>query len=487
MPVFPGESSDRLMRVVWSGDPHDAATRIEALDRALSAMRADIVIPNYLPEAFAASLLGRAHGRRTLGVCHSRDAWYLELFENAGPALDGAWAVSDECRRLIATTLSDDALTLSAPYGTRIPATAPALAPISGSTSPIRLLYLGRLDSMQKRVSRLVAVVASLETLGVPFTLTIAGDGPERPVLERAFRGNDHVRMLGAVDASKTPRLLEESHCLVLVSAYEGTPLAAVEALALGRPLLITDGCGGVCDAVREHECGIVVAQRDPEAMAQAIARLARDPRLLGTMAHNAYVCAKERFDFDTHATRLDSFVDTLLMRETVVERKHWESLVACAGLAAKRGRDDLPADALERYRYRLDPNGRLGDMRGVRARPRMGERLLRDAIDELSDLGASRIGIFPAGRHSERVGSVAEGDSRIVCFIDEAPCVEVLYDKPVRTPGDALERGLDAVVISSDQYEGILEDRARAWAGERPVRTLYVPIRIAMDERARS
>lgn len=486
MRAFPGEGSGRVQRLAWSGDPHNVARRIETLDAALTNANADVVIPNYVPEAFAASLLGRPLGRRTLGICHSRDAWYLELFENAGLVIDGAWSVSNECADLIACTLPTNLPTLCAPYGTHLPAHVPELPMLQAPGEPIRLLYLGRIESMQKRVGRLVDLVRSLDTRRVNFEFTIVGDGPEFAQLDKMIGTHERVHLRGAVSPSETPRLVERSDCLVLVSAYEGNPLAAIEALALGRPLLLTDGCGGACDAVRSHGCGVIVEQSNIHDMSAFCAQLANEPSRLEQLSLAARSCADSRFSFDAHIEQLELLLDEMRVKPQRVRTTEWEALLACASLGAQRGYDDLALDVRARWRNRLDPSGMLNLNLDVRRVPRMGARLLREAIDELIDEGFNRIGIFPAGRHSRRIGDVVKGNSNIICFIDDDPSSSTLFEKPVLTPSDALDMTIDSIVVSSDQYEHALEERARSWAGDRPVRTLYVPVRISAPRASR-
>src|SRR5690606_28013656 len=72
------------------------------------------------------------------------------------------------------------------PYGVPLP---PALRPDDRSQfTPLRILYLGRLDQEQKRVRLLPLIQQRLIELGVPAVWTIAGDGPERSFLASTMR-----------------------------------------------------------------------------------------------------------------------------------------------------------------------------------------------------------------------------------------------------------------------------------------------------------
>jgi glycosyltransferase involved in cell wall biosynthesis/ribosomal protein S18 acetylase RimI-like enzyme len=90
--------------------------------------------------------------------------------------------------------------------------------------------------------------------------------------------------------------LLAATDVFVLPSHREGLPLSAVEAAAMGRPLVLTDirGCREVVDNGRD---GLLVPVRDPEALAAAITRLLRDPDLRARLGEAARRRAAERFD----------------------------------------------------------------------------------------------------------------------------------------------------------------------------------------------
>ena len=81
----------------------------------------------------------------------------------------------------------------------------------------------------------------------------------------------------------------------VLASKYEGYPIAVMEALSAGLPVVSTD-VGGVPETVAEGVEGYLVPPDDPESLAAALLRMARDPEARARMA-KAAVEAGQRFD----------------------------------------------------------------------------------------------------------------------------------------------------------------------------------------------
>ncbi|MEU4804216.1 glycosyltransferase [Actinosynnema sp. NPDC023587] len=122
----------------------------------------------------------------------------------------------------------------------------------------------------QKRHDVLLAAWARI---GGGAELWLAGDGSLRPALERTAAGMAGVRFLG--NRPDVPDLLAAADVTVLTSDWEGMPIAVLESLAAGRPVVATD-VDGVGQALAGGG-GLVVPPRDPEATAEALRSLLFD------------------------------------------------------------------------------------------------------------------------------------------------------------------------------------------------------------------
>jgi glycosyltransferase involved in cell wall biosynthesis len=83
----------------------------------------------------------------------------------------------------------------------------------------------------------------------------------------------------------------------VLPSVIEGMPNALLEAMALEKPVVVTDA-GGNAEVVRRDETGLVVPTRNAEEMAHAILRLLKDDALARRFATAARQSVNQRFSF---------------------------------------------------------------------------------------------------------------------------------------------------------------------------------------------
>jgi glycosyltransferase involved in cell wall biosynthesis len=152
------------------------------------------------------------------------------------------------------------------------------LGPPPGGRGEAVALYAGRLVPI-KRVDLLLRALARARACGAELRLVVLGDGELRPALERLA---SELGIAGSVTfVGYQPDVLPwlaEADMAVLSSANEGTPVALIEAAAAGRPAVGTR-VGGVADVVAEG-AGRLVASGDEEALAAALAELARDPPL---------------------------------------------------------------------------------------------------------------------------------------------------------------------------------------------------------------
>jgi glycosyltransferase involved in cell wall biosynthesis len=136
--------------------------------------------------------------------------------------------------------------------------------------------YVGRLDC-EKGLDTLLAALDRLAAQQRPLRLVVAGDGPQRGMLENFIacaEGGRQVRYLGFV--SDVRGVLSAADMLVMPSRWEGFGLAAAEAMAASLPVVATD-VPGLRDVVQRGVTGLLVPRDDPAALASAIRQLSDD------------------------------------------------------------------------------------------------------------------------------------------------------------------------------------------------------------------
>ncbi|HET9530127.1 MAG TPA: glycosyltransferase family 4 protein [Blastocatellia bacterium] len=121
-----------------------------------------------------------------------------------------------------------------------------ALPPEAGRH--IVLLYAGRLATYAKQVLDLVGVAQALNNAGLPedwaVSLHVVGDGPEAEELYRELNrnaGRVRLHLHGRIPREELFRIYEQAHFFILLSTFEGMPLALREAMSRGAVPVVTD------------------------------------------------------------------------------------------------------------------------------------------------------------------------------------------------------------------------------------------------------
>jgi glycosyltransferase involved in cell wall biosynthesis len=141
----------------------------------------------------------------------------------------------------------------------------------------------------------------------------LAGDGPlAEPVTAEVAAAGLSDRLLLLRDCPDGETLMSQFDIFVLSSRYEaGATYVVMEAMRVGTPVIVTDVVGN-CDAVEPGRSGLVVPPEDPQALADAINLLLRDPALRRRMGDAGRARLVERFDVRVAAAALTDLYRSL-------------------------------------------------------------------------------------------------------------------------------------------------------------------------------
>lgn len=141
------------------------------------------------------------------------------------------------------------------------------------------LLFAGRLVAF-KRPLDVIAAAALCRARGQDVQVIIAGEGDQRGALiEAAASAKVPLHLLGFCNQTEMPPAYAAADLLVLPSdGRETWGLVANEALACGRPILVSDACGCAADLAREGQAGATFAFGNVEALADRVAAMIAEP-----------------------------------------------------------------------------------------------------------------------------------------------------------------------------------------------------------------
>jgi len=193
-----------------------------------------------------------------------------------------------------------------------VPDAQPTIPTSAGPTT--RLLFLGRLEPL-KGVARLLdALPLVAAAIARPVSLTIAGEGGDRALLENRARRIEtaeprvSVRFAGWQQAEGRGRLLAETDAIVVPSLWpEPFGLVGLEAGAAGVPA-VAFAAGGIVDWLKDDATGTLAAADGarPQALAEAIVRCVGNPDVRARLGRAARAFAAA-WTIDRHLGALDA------------------------------------------------------------------------------------------------------------------------------------------------------------------------------------
>lgn len=188
--------------------------------------------------------------------------------------------------------------------------------PGAGTPGRLRVVLAGRMQR-HKGPQVLLQAVARLReqrpNIGLDVRIIGAASGGDLdlPALVTSLGVEDTVRLEPPVPPRRLAAAFRAADVVVMPSAHESFGLVALEAQACGTPVIATDA-GGLAEAVRDGETGILVPGRDPADWADALARLHDDPAGRAALATRAAVHARA-FTWDsTAALTEDAYRDAI-------------------------------------------------------------------------------------------------------------------------------------------------------------------------------
>jgi glycosyltransferase involved in cell wall biosynthesis len=187
--------------------------------------------------------------------------------------------------------------------GVRAELGVPQDAPVFGTVANFR---------PQKAHADLVRAALRVREVVPTARLVLVGQGPrERDVRRQVHELGLEDMVVFAGQRDDAPRVANSFDVFVLPSRYEGLAIALLEAMALGRPVVVT-AVGGLSELVEDGTHGLVVPPGNPEVLAKAIVSLLLDADLRKRLGDAAHQRAAE-FDIRKAVTRVEQVYEEML------------------------------------------------------------------------------------------------------------------------------------------------------------------------------
>jgi colanic acid/amylovoran biosynthesis glycosyltransferase len=275
--------------------------RSALVKRFLRRQRVQAVLAEFGPTGVAMMEACRSAGVPLIVHFHGYDAYsrptlervgrqYPELFQMAAAII----AVSRDMERQLLSLGAPQQKLFYNPYGVD----ESVFQPANPASAPPVFVAVGRFVDKKAPHLTLLAFHRVLQTCGEA-RLIMMGDGPLWEAckqMSQALGIADAIDFRGACTHSEVAEAMRQARAFVQHSVQpshgdsEGTPVAILEAGAAGLPVVATRHAG-IPDVVLHEHTGFLVEERDVNAMAEYMLRLARDPALAGSLG----AAARER------------------------------------------------------------------------------------------------------------------------------------------------------------------------------------------------
>ena len=166
----------------------------------------------------------------------------------------------------------------------------------------------------------LIRALPLMKARGLKVHLALAGDGTLNPVM-KALAAElgvaDDVTFMGTITNSEALSAEAAADVIVLPSirtgsTEEGSSIFLLESMAMAKPIVAT-AVGGNLTCIQDHVNGILVPERDPQAIADAVVDLKNNPELRRQLAHNAELDAESKWTWNETAKKVLELYTSLL------------------------------------------------------------------------------------------------------------------------------------------------------------------------------
>lgn len=203
------------------------------------------------------------------------------------------------------------------PFGVDLARFDPSLYPKEhDENAPLRIGFLKHLRA-KYGPDILIEATRLLADKGYSIRTIIAGEGADEFELRKLAKDLGVARIVdfvGRIPHEEVPAFLASLDVFCMPSRWESETfgVAAVEAEAMEVPVVATS-VGGVPEAVKDKETGILVPPNDPKAVAMAIAKLLNDPEFSSKLGKAGREFVRANYDWSENAARMERIYRELI------------------------------------------------------------------------------------------------------------------------------------------------------------------------------
>jgi glycosyltransferase involved in cell wall biosynthesis len=270
-----------------------------------------LIADNVIPALIAGAFLKKA-GTRTIGIIRSDDSFYHGIIDTFAAGRDedrihAFVAVSEYLGEEVRRRSRGKCLCQVIPSGAPIPTQQAKWNP-----EIFQIVYSGRLVEEQKRIIETTRCMIRLCKENANIRGVIIGDGNQRDTVEDLImRAEVPISVVGRKSPEEVQEILLNSHAILLLSEYEGTPTAVMEAMACGVVPVCLAMRSGIPELVTHEKTGLIVMDR-AESCVHVVGSLSKHADAWMQLSISARNHAIRSFSTTFVALRWNSFLSDL-------------------------------------------------------------------------------------------------------------------------------------------------------------------------------
>jgi len=177
-------------------------------------------------------------------------------------------------------------------------------------------IWVGRFVP-EKGLQYLIGAMREVVKIYRDTKLILVGDGPLLPYIKNLVKNynlESNVVFTGFIEHNRIPEILSKAYAFIFPSLSEGMPVAVLEAMACGLPVIASD-LPGIREIIRNGYNGILVPSKSTFALKEAMIRLISNEQLAKKMGERARKHIEKRHSWDCVLKALDGTYKEILRR----------------------------------------------------------------------------------------------------------------------------------------------------------------------------
>jgi glycosyltransferase involved in cell wall biosynthesis len=173
---------------------------------------------------------------------------------------------------------------------------------------------------MQKRITDVVNAMCAIVRNLPDVHCSVYGNGPARDQVAESLAKStlaSRVTLQEPVPVTKIQSVMLNHHVFLLLSTHEGLPVALLEAMACGLVPICVRNTPGVEEVVTDGSNGLLIPDRNPNSVVEAVRRLRDEPGLWDRLSRNARQTVSEKYAVDVENTKWERLLGDLQTRKT--------------------------------------------------------------------------------------------------------------------------------------------------------------------------